>query len=404
MLMRLFIATLFFIIVHNAIYAVEPTWIEDKQTGCKVQITNPSPSISVTWSGECVDGKAHGNGILIFYKDDIEEFRHNITTKNGLTMVNGVLTANVDPSTFAFTRTKDNESYIRSWIVKGVVNKEIALSYKSVADYIMEKAAQFAYENCSIKQRFCNVTVLLYQSGEDDYAVRGELLLSRNRSELKWGKCENRIRDKRLSEAKAKYRAALAEKKRLEEEKKRLEKEAKERREREAKAERERRESESRRAREEQKWAKSGKSLGEFPKERILSAVMFELENKLLHCGDAWYGWGGGSGDFRGTILELKDISVEVKPYELSKADRANGIEWKGLVFIKCDLYREHVGKEWGKWKDGSGGVRIFQIGFLQMTEEPGVVSLVIENGEWHWSSYFSNAEKPNYTCKNIPK
>ena len=149
---------------------------------------------------------------------------------------------------------------------------------------------------------------------------------------------------------------------------------------------------------------KSGKSLGEFPKERILSAVMFELENKLLHCGDAWYGWGGGSGDFRGTILELKDISVEVKPYELSKADRANGIEWKGLVFIKCDLYREHVGKEWGKWKDGSGGVRIFQIGFLQMTEEPGVVSLVIENGEWHWSSYFSNAEKPNYTCKNIPK
>ena len=134
---------------------------------------------------------------------------------------------------------------------------------------------------------------------------------------------------------------------------------------------------------------------------------MFELDNKLLHCGDSWYGWGTGSDDYRGTLLELKDISVEVKPYELSKADRANGIKWTGRVRIKSDLYRERVGKEWGKWKDGSGGVPIFLIGWLgwfQMTAEPIDISLVIENGEWRWPNYFSNAEKPNYTCKNIPK
>ena len=150
-----------------------------------------------------------------------------------------------------------------------------------------------------------------------------------------------------------------------------------------------------------EEYDKQGTSQEEM-KERILSKARSTLEEKLLHCGESWYGWGGGSGDFRGTLLELKDISIEVKSYELSKADMANRIEWKGLVFIKCDLYRERVGKGWGEWKDGSGGVRIFQVGWNQMIEEPGVINLVIKNGEWHWSNYFSNLEKPGYDCKDL--
>ena len=34
------------------------------------------------------------------------------------------------------------------------------------------------------------------------------------------------------------------------------------------------------------------------------------------------------------------------------------------------------------------------------MIEEPGVINLVIKNGEWHWSSYFSNLKSQAIAVK----
>lgn len=42
-------------------------WIADAKTGCKVWNPAPAPDESITWSGECKDGKADGKGALEWY-------------------------------------------------------------------------------------------------------------------------------------------------------------------------------------------------------------------------------------------------------------------------------------------------------------------------------------------------
>lgn len=44
-------------------------WIGDRRTGCKVFNPNPLANEAIEWSGPCVDGRAHGNGVLTWYQD-----------------------------------------------------------------------------------------------------------------------------------------------------------------------------------------------------------------------------------------------------------------------------------------------------------------------------------------------
>ncbi len=52
--------------------SAETSWIADKKTGCQVLISRDTVplNLSITWSGECKDGKANGNGVLKFYEKD----------------------------------------------------------------------------------------------------------------------------------------------------------------------------------------------------------------------------------------------------------------------------------------------------------------------------------------------
>lgn len=45
-------------------------WVTDQKTECKVWDPNPSPNQSLTWSGECSDGKANNKGIAKWYEGD----------------------------------------------------------------------------------------------------------------------------------------------------------------------------------------------------------------------------------------------------------------------------------------------------------------------------------------------
>jgi hypothetical protein len=57
----------------TSVYAesIETNWIKDKKTGCQVLTFKAPPSdASISWSGECKDGKANGNGVLKFYEKD----------------------------------------------------------------------------------------------------------------------------------------------------------------------------------------------------------------------------------------------------------------------------------------------------------------------------------------------
>lgn len=65
--------TLFFVfslsLFASQVFASQPDWIQDEKTGCEIWNTNPLPNESITYSGECKDGKAHGYGEITWYKD-----------------------------------------------------------------------------------------------------------------------------------------------------------------------------------------------------------------------------------------------------------------------------------------------------------------------------------------------
>lgn len=44
-------------------------WIADFETGCKVWNQNPQPKESIKWFGPCINGFAHGQGLLQWYLD-----------------------------------------------------------------------------------------------------------------------------------------------------------------------------------------------------------------------------------------------------------------------------------------------------------------------------------------------
>ncbi len=49
---------------------IAPYWIKS-QTGCEIWNSEPEPNETVTWSGRCVNGKAHGRGRLVWYANGV---------------------------------------------------------------------------------------------------------------------------------------------------------------------------------------------------------------------------------------------------------------------------------------------------------------------------------------------
>jgi len=48
--------------------SVQPGWIADARTGCKVWDANPQPDESISWSGACRNGLAQGRGVLQWFQ------------------------------------------------------------------------------------------------------------------------------------------------------------------------------------------------------------------------------------------------------------------------------------------------------------------------------------------------
>lgn len=78
-------------------YAAEPSWITTKEK-CNIWNSNPMPKESVSWSGDCVNGKASGDGILRWFTDGIESSHDILSKKHGISMSEGYFVANVDNS------------------------------------------------------------------------------------------------------------------------------------------------------------------------------------------------------------------------------------------------------------------------------------------------------------------
>jgi hypothetical protein len=63
----------------------DPHWISDRRTGCKVYNPEPIANEAIDWSGPCVEGLAHGSGVLTWYLNgEATGLRYQGEYKNGL--------------------------------------------------------------------------------------------------------------------------------------------------------------------------------------------------------------------------------------------------------------------------------------------------------------------------------
>lgn len=53
----------------NNLFAEEGVWLKDPITGCGVWNSAPKGNETISWSGECNDGKASGYGVLVWLED-----------------------------------------------------------------------------------------------------------------------------------------------------------------------------------------------------------------------------------------------------------------------------------------------------------------------------------------------
>lgn len=199
-------------------------WFADETTGCKIWNSNPIPNESISWSGECVNGKAHGNGILIWYEDGIEASRSIFTAENGAVMINGFIATDVKSQDVTF-KLDDCSKYSYRGVI-GYIRKEIDLSNLTVANGILKSGALFAQKKCPKKHPEQNINVSLYQGGE-------KVIEARNYDdyELTWWEYRNNAYKKRLREEKerrwAEEKKIIEAKEALEAEMKKLEEEKK---------------------------------------------------------------------------------------------------------------------------------------------------------------------------------
>jgi len=56
--------------MDNITAVAQGGWVLDTKTGCKIWNPNPQPNESVQWSGDCVNGLAHGRGAAQWMKDN----------------------------------------------------------------------------------------------------------------------------------------------------------------------------------------------------------------------------------------------------------------------------------------------------------------------------------------------
>jgi hypothetical protein len=115
------------------------------------------------------------------------------------------------------------------------------------------------------------------------------------------------------------------------------------------------------------------------------------------HCGDRYltYAWGGSlfnlsmasvSGYNGRGLIEDNGRSVGVIENALSEADKLNGIEWQGMMYMQGKTERQWSGNGWGLYQDISRN---------QLTAIPMMKS----NGTW----YYRGQSGSNLTLNQVP-
>ena len=54
----------------------------------------------------------------------------------------------------------------------------------------------------------------------------------------------------------------------------------------------------------------------------------------------------------KNVMVEYKGLTYAVDSYELSEADKLNGVLFEGVVYLKCTVSRYKLSEEWSSWMD----------------------------------------------------
>lgn len=99
--------------------AADGDWLRGDPAGCWVWNPNPKPNESVTWSGPCLDGKAHGDGVLQWFEDGEPGDRYEGEFREGNMHGWGIYTwANGDRYEGEYVAGKRHGQGTRTWGLK----------------------------------------------------------------------------------------------------------------------------------------------------------------------------------------------------------------------------------------------------------------------------------------------
>ena len=59
-------------------------WVADSKTGCRLWNTAPEPNETASWSGPCVNGLAHGQGVQQWFVNGKPASRYSGNYRNGM--------------------------------------------------------------------------------------------------------------------------------------------------------------------------------------------------------------------------------------------------------------------------------------------------------------------------------
>ena len=71
---------------------LQPGWITDARTGCRVWNPYPQPRETVLWTGACSNGLAQGHGVVQWFEDGKASSRHDGEYRDGKANGRGVVT------------------------------------------------------------------------------------------------------------------------------------------------------------------------------------------------------------------------------------------------------------------------------------------------------------------------
>ncbi|MBI3775203.1 MAG: hypothetical protein HY273_06565 [Gammaproteobacteria bacterium] len=165
--MKTILAVVMSLYVSSSAFAAETRWVVSRndQGACTVsREAYPHASMyesdnSVFWTGQCIEGKANGTGVLEWSKrikvfgDKTAEIKYwveEFTIKNGLVVESGELKTSIDFDSIVFDVRGCDPSYSA---LTAIVPSDLWVQYDMVVSPIMRKAMEVLNSKCPITPR-----------------------------------------------------------------------------------------------------------------------------------------------------------------------------------------------------------------------------------------------------------